>query len=260
MSGPLAGRRVLVTRPAAQAEGLARRIRAAGGEAIVFPTIEILPPSDPAALGAVLSRLEGFDLAIFVSRNAVERGLAALARPWPARLRVAAVGAGTARALAERGVGGAIVPAPGLADSEALLARPELADVRGARIVVFRGEGGRETLREQLEARGARVEYAECYRRARPQLDSAALLVRFTRGEVDAVTANSAEALENLCAFLGEAGLRAARATPLFVPHSRVARAAAARGFARTIVAGPGDEEVCATLMAYFAQRPPEAR
>jgi uroporphyrinogen-III synthase len=253
MSLPLAGRRIVVTRPAGQAAGLARLIREAGGEPVVFPALEILPPADPAALAAVLARLEQFDLAIFISRNAVDWGLAALGRAWPARVRVAAVGAGTARALAERGIGGVIAPQGPQPDSEALLARPELADVRTARVLIFRGEGGREVLRESLVARGAEVEYAECYRRARPRTEATALAAAWARGELDAATVNSAAALENLCALIGEAAVRAARATPLFVPHPRVAQAAADLGFARIVVAGPSDDEMRDRLVAYFA-------
>lgn len=253
MSLPLAGRRIVVTRPSGQAAGLARLVREAGGVPILFPAIEILPPSHAEALAAVLARLERFDLAIFISRNAVHWGLAALGRAWPAQVRVAAVGAGTARALAERGIGGVIAPHGPQADSEALLARPELGDMRKRRVLIFRGEGGREVLREGLVARGAAVEYAECYRRARPQADGAAIAAAWARGEVDAATVNSVEALENLCALLGEAGVRAARATPLLVPHPRVARAAAALGFERILVCGPGDEEVRDRLVAYFA-------
>jgi uroporphyrinogen-III synthase len=253
MNLPLAGRRILVTRPAGQAAGLARLIREAGGEPVLFPALEILPPSDPAALAAVLARLEQFDLAIFISRNAVEWGLAALARAWPVQVRVAAVGAGSARALAERGIAGVIAPQGPQPDSEALLARPELADMRARRVLIFRGEGGREVLREGLLARGAAVEYAECYRRARPRADGSALAAAWARGEVDAATVNSAEALGNLCALIGEAGVRAARAAPLFVPHPRLAQAAAELGFAEVLVAGPGDEEMRDRLVAYFA-------
>jgi len=260
MSLPLAGRRIVVTRPAGQSAGLARLIREAGGEPVLFPALEILPPSDPAALAAVLARLDEFDLAIFISRNAVDWGLRTLGRAWPEQVRVAAVGAGTARALAERGIGGVIVPQGPQPDSEALLARPELADVRARRVLIFRGEGGREVLRETLVARGAEVEYAECYRRARPRADGAALAAAWARGEVDAATVNSAEALENLCALIGEAGVRAARATPLFVPHPRVAKAAVELGFARILVAGPGDEAMRDRLVAYFAAQSFAAR
>jgi uroporphyrinogen-III synthase len=259
LTGPLAGKRILVTRPRAQAGELARLIREAGGEPLVFPAIEIRAPSDPAALRAVLDRLERFDLAIFISRNAVEHGLAALERPWPARLQVAAIGAGTRRALEARGLRDVIAPA-GQADSEALLALPALRRMEGRRAVIFRGEGGRELLRRSLEERGAIVAYAECYRRVRPEAGGAGLRAAWARGEVHAVTVNSAEALANLWAILGEPAAEAARRTPLFVPHPRVAEAALRRGLREVIVAGAGDAEMRDRLVAYFARGEAERR
>jgi uroporphyrinogen-III synthase len=253
MSAPLAGRRVVVTRPRAQAAALARLIREAGGEAILFPTIEIADPVDAGPARALLDRLESFDWAIFVSANAAERGLALLGRPWPAKVRAAAVGAGTRRLLNERGLRDVIAP-EGRADSEALLAVPELEAIRGRRVAIVRGEGGREVLRDALQARGAQVEYAECYRRVRPAADPAPLLSAWARGEVHAVTVNSAEALSNLQAMLGEPGMRRVADTPLFVPHPRVAEEARRLGIARVVVAGPGDGEMRAALVAYFAQ------
>ena len=253
MSAPLAGRRILVTRPRAQSAGLAKRIADAGGEAILFPAIEIAAPADAAPARALLGRLEDFDIAVFISANAAERGLALLGRPWPGAVRAAAVGSGTRRALEERGVRQVIAP-EGRADSEALLALPAFAQMAGRRVAIIRGEGGRERLREALQARGAAVEYAECYRRLRPQADPAPLLAEWSRGAVHAVTVGSAEALANLLAMLGEPVARLAADTPLFVPHPRVAEQARRLGAARVVVAGPGDGEMLAALVAYFAQ------
>lgn len=253
MTAPLAGRRVLVTRPRAQSEGLARLIGAAGGEALLFPTIEIAPPADAGPARDLLGRLEEFDFAVFISANAVERGLALLGRPWPSKVRAAAVGPGTRRRLEEHGLREVIAPEGG-SDSEALLALPVLASIAGRRVLIVRGEGGRETLREALQARGAAVEYAECYRRARPQADPAPLLAEWDRGAVHAVTVGSAEALGNLLAMLGAAGASLVRGTPMFVLHPRVAEEARRLGIARVVAAGPGDAEMLAALVAYFAQ------
>lgn len=260
MSGkPLAGTRILVTRPRAQAAALAALIREAGGEPLVFPALEILPPADEGKAGALLERLEDFDLAIFVSRNAVERGVELArarraGRPWPPRLALAAVGAGTRRELESRGFRDVLAP-EGEADSEALLALPQLAGLKGKSVLIVRGEGGRGFLGDALAARGARVAYAECYRRALPDADPAPLAAALARGAVDAVTVSSAEGLANLFAMLDAAASERLRKLPLFVPHRRVAEAAARHGTREAIVAGPGDAEALAGLVAYFGRK-----
>jgi uroporphyrinogen-III synthase len=252
-AAPLAGRRVVVTRPLAQAAGLAQAIRAAGGEPLCVPAIEILPVEDTAAFDAVADRLETFDLAVFVSRNAVRCALELAGRrrggkAWPPRLRVATVGQGSKAELEARGFARVIAPVEG-ADSEALLALAELAEVAGRRVVIFRGEGGRPLLADTLAARGARVELAACYRRARPAATGLAEL--WARG-VDAVTVSSAEGLANFIDMLGEGALRRLQGVAVFVPHARVAQEAARLGLPRARVAGPGDAETVAGLVAYF--------
>ena len=260
MTGRLAGRSILITRPAGQAERLAARILAAGGEAILYSAIEIAPPANPRSLESILDRLERFQIAIFISPTAVAKGHAAVVarRAWPGALRLAAVGEGTAAALAALGFQVVVAPA-GRGDSEALAALPELADVRGKSIVIFRGEGGRETLRRELEARGASVEYAECYRRVRPTADPTALIARWAQAGIDAVFITSTEGLENLVAILGEKGAAHLRATPAFVPHPRVAEAARKFGIGKTLVVSPGDDALVEALASFFATVRPAA-
>ena len=244
-----AGRGVLVTRPADLAGELAALIQRSGGRAIVFPTIEIEDLPRPRAL----DRLGEFHLAIFISPSAVARALRA-SPSWPRELRVAAAGEGTRRALERRGIQGVIAARSG-ADSEALLALPELASFSGERVVIFRGEGGRELLGDTLRERGARVEYAECYRRRRPDRDATPVLESWARGNIDAVTVFSGEALDNLVAMLGPAGGARLQSAPLFVSHPRIAQHAARRGIRQAIVAGPGDDDMISRLVAYFDER-----
>jgi uroporphyrinogen-III synthase len=251
----LAGRRVVLTRPAGQAGQLAALIQAAGGEAVLFPTLEIADATDQRPLVALIDRLDAFDLAVFISANAVSRGLALVnaRRSWPAGLRVATVGRASARELRRHGFDAVIVPAQGF-DSEALLALPELKDVSGRRIAIFRGEGGREYLAQTLLARGAAVEYAECYRRARPRADAAPLIDMWRRRQLDAFTATSGEALANLGEMLGESGRQCLQSTPLFVPHERIAAAARALGVDTVALTGPGDEGLVEGLTLFFAK------
>ena len=257
MRGALAGRAVLVTRPAGMSSQLIALLRAEGGEAVLLPAIEILPPDDAAKLDAVIDCLDGFEIAIFISPTAVAKADAAVRvrRGWPARLKYAAVGGGTDAALRRIGVADVIAPR-GRGDSEALAALPELAEVAGRRIVIFRGHGGREALRETLVARGAEVEYAECYRRALPRADIAPLMERWGRGGIDAVSVTSIAGLENLLALLGAAGASGPallRATPVFVPHPRVAEAARNLGVRRVIVTEEGDQALAGGLASFFA-------
>lgn len=253
---PLAGRGIVITRPDRQAAGLAALIDAAGGHALRYPTIEI-EPLRTARLDALLARLADYDVLVFISRNAVEQGLARIREsgvalaPVPGRPVVAAIGAGTRRALETEGFAAVIAP-EGPADSEALLAEPALANVSGKRIAVFRGEGGRETLAAGLRARGATVDYAECYRRRAPALDPQPLIAQWLRGEVHAVTVSSGEGLANLAARLGEVARTLLVALPVFVPHPRVAEQARALGVADVVVSGAADEDVLAALVAYF--------
>lgn len=246
---PLADVGVLVTRPAAQAANLLARLRDLGATPLVFPALEIQPPSHPEALASVLDHLVDYDLAIFISPTAAERGLAA-AGPWPSGLAVAAVGAGTARVLAEAGAHPILVPAGG-ADSEHLLDLPELRRMAGRRVLIFRGEGGRELLADTLGERGARVDYAECYRRGRPDADPAPLFQALAQGRLDAVTVFSGETLDNLLAMAGDAP--ALLALPLFAPHPRIAAHARRLGFADIRTTEPGENGLVAGLVEYFA-------
>jgi uroporphyrinogen-III synthase len=249
----LGGRAVVVTRPERQAAALASLIEAAGGRALRVPAIEITPLRS-AGLEAVVARIDAFDIAVFISRNAVEQGMACVresGKPWPPGIAVAAIGAGTRLALEAEGRAGVISPS-GPADSEALLAEQALADVTGKRVVIFRGEGGREALAEGLRARGALVEYAECYRRSAPAIDPLPLIGEWSRGGLHAIAVSSGEGLANLATSLRAAGRPLLASVPVFVPHPRVAAQARELGAADVVVTGAGDDEVVAALVAYF--------
>lgn len=254
-AGGLLGRGIVVTRPRETADGLAQRIEAAGGRPILYPAMEIDPPSNAAPARAILERIEQFDLAVFVSPTAAQKAIALLeaeGRAWPNKLQAAAVGGASRRELERLGVAGAIAPETG-ADSEALLALPALAEVRGKRVVVFRGEGGREALGDELRSRGATVEYAACYRRSPPREDPAPLLREWRHGRVDALTASSSAGLGHLAELLARAGeTRLMERTPFFVSHARIAAAARRLGAVRVTPCGPGDAEMVDALVAYF--------
>lgn len=251
---PLRGRGILVTRPAARAVRLCDRIRQAGGEAVFFSTLEIISIShmDSTSIAFEETNIINSNVLVFVSPTAVEHGLDRFRACWPAGVTVAAVGGGTARALRERGVDSILAPLQG-ADSEALAALPELRDMAGRRVVIIRGEGGRAWLADTLRARGARVDYAECYRRVCPDTDIAPLVARWRGGSIAAVTITSRQALDNLFAMLPDDALELARKTPLFAVHARLAEHAFTLGFGEIVTTGAGDDAIVAELQSFFA-------
>ena len=249
---PLAGLKIVVTRPREQAVQLARRIEQAGGIPLLFPLLDIAAAQDPGILHEQISRLAQFDLAIFISPNAVQYGMAAI-RAVDAllpSLKIATVGQGSAKALRELGITEIIAPAERF-DSEGLLALPELQDIAGWHVMIFRGDGGRELLGETLRARGATVEYAACYRRGKPQLDAAALLDAVP----DAVSVTSSEALGHLWQMLGDAQRDSVRDTPLFVPHARIAELAHRQGWRQIRLTGAGDDGLLSALIVWAEKK-----
>ena len=283
---PLAGLNIVVTRPRGQAKNLAQRIMQAGGQTTLFPLLEISPVLDPQSLYALIARLHEFNLAIFVSPNAVRYGMEAiitasnavsssqLSSPGffpladgsdisnkaeghanvstkqynalPATLKIATVGQGSVRALRDYGVTHVIAPQDRF-DSEALLALPELKQTAGWRVVIFRGNGGRKLLGDTLNARGAEVEYATCYRRAKPHQDTSMLIA----ANPDAITVTSSEALGYLWDMLDSTAKKQLAAVPLFVPHARIAETAHNLGWSEVVLTGEGDDGLISSLIAW---------
>lgn len=253
MSASLAGRTIVVTRPAHQAEHMAELIRQQGGKPLLFPVLEILDLNDLKPLNAIIDRLDEFDWAIFISPNAVRKAvnLIRARRELPEKLRLAAIGRGSTRELRDLGITEVVAPTARF-DSENLLALPEFADVAGKKIVIFRGDGGREVLGDTLIERGASIEYAECYRRARPDASSAVLLRHWARNELAGITVTSGESLHNLYDMVGKLARQWLINTPVFVPHERIAEAAHSMGLESVIVTPPGDEGLVEGMVAWF--------
>lgn len=254
MPSPLAGKWIVVTRPAGQATHLAEALHERGAHPLLFPVLAISEIDDPRPLHEIARQLDSFDLAIFISPNAVDKSLGHVLkhRAWPLQLAVATIGASSKEALANHGITNALVPA-GRFDSEALLELPALQNVDGKRIVIFRGEGGREVLAATLRARGADVAEVASYRRSKPQADAGVLLKHWEDGRLDAITITSSEGLRNLHDMVGKLGQAWLRKTPLFVPHVRIGTEASMLGLGRIHHTGPGDDGLLAGLIDYFA-------
>jgi len=181
MKHPLAGLRVVVTRPEDQAQELCGRLRALGAEPILFPTIAIAPPEAGGPLDQAIVRLIDYDWIIFTSVNGVDHfwtrlveanrssgadGQANLSFPG----KVAAIGPATAEALRQRGAPVHLIPAEYRA--EAIL--HEIGDVAGQRILLPRADIARPELADGLRAAGAQVDDVSAYRTVQGEPSAAA--------------------------------------------------------------------------------------
>ena len=234
MSGRLSNRTILLTRPRQQADKLADMIRAENGEAIIFPTIEIEPLADSMALRRRFANPGAYQYLIFVSRNAVTTAFQHYIRE-PERLGqtgVIAIGRGTAGELAAYGIQ-PVLPATGQADTEALLAMPELgrASLAGRAVLIIRGEGGRGLLAETLLRRGARVSHASVYRRRLPRYEKNHLQGLWQDRAIDAAVVTSNTGLENLVKLTLAEQRRYLFNTPLILMSARARRLARQQGF-----------------------------
>ncbi|MCE4554432.1 uroporphyrinogen-III synthase [Roseateles cellulosilyticus] len=241
---------LIVTRPRPQCAAWLARLAALGVDARALPLIDILPARDPAPVVAAWAALPAVDLAVFVSPNAVEHFFAqAGARPWPAQTLAACVGPGSAQALADHGVPPSCIVQPAAdaasLDSEHLwLQLQPRRDWVGARVLLLRGDGGREWLAERLVEAGAQVDAVTVYHRSGPQFDAAeAQLLDEVRAAPQrfAWLFSSAEAVGHL----HSARLSGQRA---ITTHERIADAARAAGFDPVVLARPDPEAVTRAL------------
>ena len=253
-TGPLAGKTIVVTRPRAQAAELAAGIEASGGRALIFPLLEIGPASDPQPLAKACAQMDAYALAIFISPNAVDFAVPAILQncPWPPSVQAAAIGPGTVKTLARHGISPCLFPSQRF-DSEGLLAEPALAaeNIRGRRIAIFRGNGGRELLADSLTARGARVDCITAYERRGPEAPPDILMQAWRAQQLDALTLSSSEALRYLHDSLDAEGRTFLSQTPLFIPHPRIAENARALGFHKIIETEGADAGILSGLRAY---------
>lgn len=249
--------RVLVTRPARQAADWVTRLRAAGIDAAALPLIAIDAAPDPAALRSAWEQLRQMRLAVFVSPNAAECFFSA--RPpavsWPAGTRAAAVGPGTSRVLRALGVAAAQIVEPANTapqfDSEALWEQLRGTDWRGAKVLIVRGDGGREWLAQTLRAQGADVSHVCAYRRSAPCLENAQrdlLAAALLEPQRHLWFFSSSEAIANLETIAGPgADWSHARA---LATHPRIAESAQRLGFERVAQAHPAFDAVSACIQS----------
>jgi uroporphyrinogen-III synthase len=245
----LTGLHIVITRPKAQAEPWAERLRSMGAKASVISLLEIVPVSEEPQVRAIKNRILDFDLyskAIFVSQNAVEHGFEWLESYWPQlpySVDFFAVGETTAKQLQERGVKVTDLAQSqtGAMTSETLLQSPELQSVAGEKIIIFRGLGGRPHIGEVLSERGAQVDYCELYERLLPPESCDAFTQLLTNNLQDVVVVlHSGEALDNLQKIVRQMTVNPQTIMvniDLVVPSQRIFELAKAAGFSRVSAA-----------------------
>ncbi len=232
---------------------LCRLLEAQGASTLRLPAVEIKSLGDRRALAAQLSALDGFDLIIFTSANAVRFGASFLGQRRD--LPLAALGAATARALNQAGYRVAVQPV-GTTDSEGLLLHPRLEHLAGHRILIVKGSNGRQLLEQELTRRGAQVVQADVYEVV-PATPSAATLAavheRFTAGELHVITATSL----NLAAALLElapVNLRSEfERVHWLVPGARIAAGLRERGLKAPLLQAESaeDQDLVAALLRW---------
>ena len=259
--------RIMVTRPVHQAQVFCELLAEQGAQVIRLPVIEIEAIALSQKMTAVIETINEIDFAIFISPNAVEHGLAALFAHGriPDKLKLVTIGKASAQKMQQLlGRAPDIYPEEQY-NSEALLALDSLQSdkVNNKKIIIFRGQGGRELLAASLKQRGARVDYAEVYQRKIPELQSGVLASIFgtnsklseyegadCRGSKcrgpnspDIITVTSSEGLNNLVAMIDcssdeqhDSYLQQLWQTPLVVVTEKMRHSAQTLGFKNAIM------------------------
>ncbi len=249
----LQGMRVLVTRPEHQSAGICNDLQARGATPVCLPLLQITPVPDSDAEYPLLKQhildLDLYQQIIVVSPNAAHFAGELIDQYWP-QLPVGitwhAIGQKTADTLTGYGIQARINTAG--TDSEALLSDSTLQNITEQRILIMRGEGGRTVLADTLQARGARTEYAELYRRSCPDYTSQQINSTIY-SSLDAVLITSGEALENFISLLDRPQEHTPQlrgqilSTRLLVPSTRVAKLATAYGCTNVYIAQGADSK-----------------
>jgi len=248
---------VVITRPAAQAQALARRVAAAGHEAVVFPLLAIDPLPDQSGLRTALAAASSYALVAFVSPNAVDAACA-IRKEWPHEVTLAVVGEGSRAALARHGItdANATIVSPAntrRTDSQTLLETLDIDRLRGGRALIIRGETGRELLGDALRGAGMEVQQLAAYRRSIPPLDEGRRLQLLRLLDSDSTwIITSSEALRGLVGMVtqavGREGVAKLQQKRLLVPHERIQETALELGFSSVTLTGSGDEALLAAL------------
>ena len=244
--------RIMITRPAHQAGKLVDDIEAAGGTTFLFPTLEIHAAKLSAQDKEIIEQIQKFDIIIFISPNAVEHGLNQLQSlsNLNNNIQLATIGQGSAKALKNKlGKRPDICPQENF-NSSGLLATEAMQNVTNKRILIIRGNGGREQLKQTLEQRGALVEYLNVYQRVKPKVNSSDLEQYLQNNEIAAIVITSAESLKNLIELTPPKVTLKLLELPLLLINKRLIDIAHKAGFTKKLMVASeaSDEAIFETL------------
>jgi len=246
----LSGKTVIITRPLAQAQNMFERLEARQATVVHFPVINISDANNIETAKQYFTDVANFQLIIFISANAVHY---AMKNTQELGINfnnstIAAVGPATKAALENYGCKVNIVPTQGF-NSEALLNDPALQDIEQQNILIVRGEGGREHLRQTLESRKAQVHYAEVYQRQLPSERNSIDLSQLPATST-ALLLYSVESVQNLWALCSTAEKQLLTKITVIAGSQRIAAAVTKYGFAKDsiIAENPSDGAMLAAL------------
>lgn len=225
--------RIMITRPAHQAEKLVRSITAAGNETFLFPTLDILPAELSQESKEKIQHINQFHIIIFISPNAVEHGLKHIQAisPLSDKVLLATIGQGSAKALhAILGKWPDIVPEEHF-NSEGLLATTAMQNIANKHILIIRGNAGREHLKETLQQRGAQVEYLNVYQRVKPASNTTDLEQYLQNNQIAAIVITSAASIKNLTEMTPATVISQLLQVPLLLINKRLVYIAKEAGF-----------------------------
>lgn len=239
----LHGLSIVVTRPGEAGIALRDTLKAAGAEVLLFPTIAFAEPPSADDLLKGLNTLQDQDWIIFISPEAVDRFIKYTDQyidrsSFSARL--AAVGPGTAGALAKAGMDSVVYPKED-ATTEGLLALPEFHVLANQKMTIVKGLGGREKLEQELNARGAHVLPLIVYQRVLPIVDTTPLMTSLNQKQIHVILSTSFDSVVNLCQLTGDS--QSLKEVPLIVMSERVRILAAALGFATIFTVNVANHE-----------------
>ncbi len=250
-----------------QAESFSQRVTAMGRTVVRFPLLEIHPLTDYSAFDLLLADLSAYALVAFVSPNAIQATFARLKNNWhnrPMQIPIAVMGTGSLAALDELGITTANTTIyyprnPDRTDSETLLDELDIDALRHKKVLIIRGETGRELLADALRSKGIDVAQIAAYRRTAPEFT---LLRQDQLGRLlqtqNQWVITSSEALQTLLSWTkqleqqpGFHGIVAKlQQQHLILPHVRIAETAKNCGFQSITLTGSGDEHLLVALQS----------